>query len=227
MDNNDNQCMNHRDRNRDDDSSYSSHSNSSDAEAFLFQEIIRSPIPGDTTSYNVSMDKPYFNIFNKYFSPVPGYYVFDLPNSISLFPDDIINIKIRLPRQMLKCKYGLQIPIGSMYFDNLVSGFKINAENRIDTEVLTVVNDNGSYIVVNNQFPAWIEFDLIYQIDTEYTNIHSITYSIGFDSFKLESVYGGCCKDRKCKCKYKCRRPDDVIKLEVDTVFQITTASQI
>ncbi len=211
-------------------SSYSNDSSCSDAEAFLFREIIRPPVPGDGASYKVCMDKPNFNIVNNYFSPISGHYTFHLPNSVSLFAGDAVNIKLRIPRQMLKCKYGFEIPMDSgatTYFNNLMGVFKLNAANEIDTKVLTVINNNGCYISVNNQSPGWIEFLLTYmtQNNDEYIDICSIAYSISFDSIKLKSLYGSCCKEKKCK--HKCRKPNDVIKLEADTVFEIVTAVEI
>jgi len=217
---------NNENENRDNESSR--YSDDSNADAYLFREIIRPPVPGDRLSYKVCMDKPNFQIIDKYFSAIPGLYTYHLPNSVSLFPGDHFDIKIRIQRELLKCKSGYMIPIdiqtghgGIAYFNNLVGVLKVNASNVIDTELLDSAPPNT--IQVNNLLPDMVVFLLTYIATETLIDICSISYSISFDSIKLTTLYSDCCKKyEKCKCS-KCRRPSDTIKIHAETIFEITT----
>ena len=172
------------------------------------------------------MDKPNFNIVDKYFSAIPGIYDFDLPNSISITENQLLTIVIRIPRQILKCKYGFEIPITSSQraraipnrvgpFSNEVAAIKIKSSNGIDTFTSNFLEESSLDFQVNNSAPGYVEFRLRFDPESNYIDICSLSYSISFDTFKLNTLYSGCCTDHKRK--HKCRHPDDRIKLDVET----------
>ena len=197
---------------------------SSEAEAQMYRELIVPPIDG-TLSYKVCMDKQNFKIANGFFSPVPGIYTFDLPNSISLIQgtNSGFVIKIRIPRQMLTCKYGYEIPMdgtNTIQFKNPAAGLKITSSSGIVT-----FNANTPFVgfQINNSLPSIVEFFLGFAIEDlpSLIDICSISYNVSFDSVKLKSIYTSC---KEHKNKHKCRHADEKFKLKTETIFETFTS---
>lgn len=214
--------------NRDTDSENHNDSDSSSscdgAQVQMFRELTVPPVDG-TLMYKVHMEKPNFTIKNGYFSSILETRTLNLPNPITLTSDNEIGIIIRIPRQILRCKYGFEIPVNDQsvrppitYFNNATGALKYNSSNKI----ITI----PAGVIVNNDSPGYVEFGISKSGNDpgeNYFDLCSIDYSIIFDAFKLKTLYSGCCKERKCK--HKCRRPDDVIKLETETIFSIINRS--
>jgi hypothetical protein len=184
----------------------------------IYREFIRPPVAGDSLAYEVCMDKPVFNIANGYLSVVPGSYTYDFPNSVTLLADDRIEIILRIPRQILMCKYGYMIPTnafknGPVFF--LTGTIKINASN--DTLIINAIVD------LNNNLPDIVEFSFRSgRLPRTLIDICSITYSFTFLPVKLVPLYVKCHEHRH-KCGCGCRKPVKSVDLEVENVITLVT----
>lgn len=203
-------------------------SSCSDAEVDMYREISFPPngAVGDLT-YKIHMDVPDFNIINNYFTAIPGMYDINLPNAITVANTSVnrtVVFTIRIPRQTLQCKYGFDIPVDTVqdqYFTNPRISLMVKSSNRINT---FISGDPEILQLINNQIPAYVEiiFAFLPQFGDTYVDVCSFSYSISFDAFKLKTLYIDCC-EHKHKRKHKCRHPDDRIKLNIETVLQLST----
>ena len=192
-----------------------------DARVDLYKEIVRPPVPGDTLVYDLNFDKPYFSIINGYMTAVPACYEYKLCNSLSLLLGDTLKLSVSVPKQVLGCRDGYEIPEGTPIFTNLSGSLKIEAANHCDT--LALPNGGNTILAVNNC--GWITFELSVVLPYDYNDVCSICYSICFQGLRLTSLYGKC-KKMKCRCKNKkCRKSYEHIKMESKTCLQITAVS--
>ncbi len=186
----------------------------------VFREMSIPP-ENESLAYKVCMDKPNFNIINQYFSSILEARTINLPNAITLTSNHRFEIIIRIKRQILSCKQGFEIPIDIISDDNRVRYFE-NGRAMVKLNSSSGIYSLNPILIVNNRFPGYVEFIIrIRNLEMDAIDLCSIDYSFIFDTFKLNTLYTGCCKEHKRK--HKCRRPDSVIKLETETAIVITT----
>ena len=152
-------------------------------------QVIRKPFKERINSYSIKDEKINFVINYHCISPVVKPYTIKLPNSISLKKEDVISIKINIPKQIYieNYVYSLENIIEDLYNDyNFCGQIKLKSNNKLYTISRCPFNNNELNVYDNN---GWVTFKLTYKINEEkIDDLCEILYSIDFIPKKLVIV---------------------------------------
>lgn len=159
-------------------------------------QIIRMPKNDKINSYSLDFGKMEFIINYHHISPIVKPYKIKLSNYINLKKDDIISIKINIPKQIYinNYSYSLDNFIENLYNDlNFSAQLKLQTTNKIYTISRCPFIDNQLKVYNNNDS---ISFKIGYKVGENCEeNIYKIDelcyiyYSINFNPIKLNIIY--------------------------------------
>ena len=172
-------------------------------------QIIRMPKNDKINSYSLDSEKIEFVINYHSISPIVKPYKIILSNNINLKKDDIISIKINLPKQIYINNYSYLLDnfIENLYNDlNFSAQLKLESINKIYTISRCPFIDNQLKVYENG---SWISFKISYKIGenceeniNKINDLSYIYYTINFNPIKLNIIYDYFDKE-KCNIKFK------------------------
>lgn len=140
------------------------------------------PSTGKTLSYEIDSEKQCFLINNGYIKSLNKEYNINIPNPFTMWISDAIELKIKIPTQILgkNIGYDLQSLVDTLN-NNISAGLNIKGSNNN-----ILINNNE---VLIEKYCGWIVFTIKYQPSIEICNICKISYNLCFEDIKIKELY--------------------------------------
>ena len=142
------------------------------------------PAAGKTNAYDVNLEKPCFFINNHYITPLLKCYSVTLPNPVSFESGDSLEIKIKIPKNVLGKKYGYSL-------ESLANAVMTGGLRLKSSDGCLNLNLEGSNITAED-FCGWIIVSIKHEAVNAICNLCEISYSLCFDPVKVKALYGQC-----------------------------------
>jgi len=146
------------------------------------------PSKGKINNYFLDIEKICFIIKNNYLYSIEKKYDIKIDNPFSIEKDNIIIIKIKIPKFFYSLDYSFEL---NNFIEKMIGSINIKASNTNFNFLLST--DENTIIV--KEYCGWINIDLKYIINTNIYDIYDISYSLCFEPFKVKVIKSNCSRN--------------------------------